>query len=63
MIIPKPKLVVRFLLGALLMTFVITACNNNTAEKKEEAPAATPTDTSSAAKMDTATTRPVKTTN
>ena len=61
MIIPKPKLVVRFLLGALLMTFVIVGCNNET--KKEETPAATPADTSSAAKMDTATTRPVKTTN
>lgn len=67
MISQTKKTVYRFLLGALLLSFVVVACNNKGKEKKEEAPADTtktevappppPVDTT---KMDTVDTRPVK---
>ncbi len=69
MAIQLPKSAYKILLGSLLLAFTITACNNNGDDKKEKAPDTAaakqaeevkpaPLDTS---KMDTATTRPVKT--
>ena len=62
MIATKPKRIFLLFAGFLLMTFVVISCNNNT-EKKEEAPAAKAVDSPDTSKMDTASTRPAKTTN
>jgi uncharacterized SAM-binding protein YcdF (DUF218 family) len=62
MVNTKPKQAFLLLAGFLLMIFVAISCNNNT-EKKEEAPPAKAVDSPDTSKMDTATTRPAKTTN
>jgi len=62
MIVTKPKQTFLVLAGFLLMIFVAISCNNNT-ENKEETPPAKAVDSPDTSKMDTASTRPVKTTN
>ena len=62
MIVTKPKQTFLLFAGILLMIFVAIGCNNNT-ETKEEAPPAKAVDSPDTSKMDTASTRPVKTTN
>jgi hypothetical protein len=60
MIIKKPKLALLFILGIMLTTFVAISCNNNSSDKKEPA---TPENKVDSSKMDSASTRPVKTTD
>lgn len=56
MITKKPKHGLLFILAAMLTVFVAISCNNSDSDKKES-----PENKADTTKMDTASTRPVKT--
>ncbi|MBL7745302.1 MAG: hypothetical protein JNN00_17640 [Chitinophagaceae bacterium] len=71
MIRTKPKLALLLLSGLFLFTTAVISCNNGDSEKKDagadtatkKEPATPPENTQDTTKMDTADTRPVKTTD
>lgn len=59
----KPGITLLFILSVMMLAFVAVSCNNNESEKKEDAAKEKMEAMPDSTHMDTATTRPVKTTD